>query len=155
LFDRFRNTALGHRTSQVGSDGSAKLRQRIPEPAGQLLAAGRMPHHLALTVAAYLTCLAPLDGFDPGPHAAAMRDPARAELAQLAAVSTGGVDLARRALGDRQLLGQELSRSAEFISRTGELVDVLRRHGPRAAADEAADGTAGVPTPSSPAGAVR
>ena len=28
LFTRWRNTALGHRTSQVGSDGSVKLRQR-------------------------------------------------------------------------------------------------------------------------------
>ena len=44
-------------------------------------AAGRMPHHLALTVAAYLCCLAPPAGFDPGPHAAAMADPARARLA--------------------------------------------------------------------------
>jgi fructuronate reductase len=155
LFDRWRNTALGHRTSQVGSDGSVKLRQRVSAPALQLLAAGRMPHHLALTAAAYLTCLAPMEGFDPGPHARAMRDPARAELAQLAAVSSGGVDLARRALGDRQLLGQELSRSAEFISRTGELVDVLHRHGPRAAAQEAADGTGSVSTTLSPPGAVR
>ena len=39
-----------------------------------------MPHHLALTVAAYLCCLAPPPGFDPGPHAAAMVDPARAGL---------------------------------------------------------------------------
>jgi len=138
LFGRWRNSALGHRTSQVGSDGSAKLRQRIPGPALHLLAAGGMPHHLALTVAAHLTCLAPLDGFDPGPHARAMRDPARPELAALARNSAGGGDLARRAVGDLELLGRELSQAKGFIARTGELVDILHRWGPRAAAAEAA-----------------
>ena len=80
LFERWSNTALGHRTQQVGSDGSVKLGQRVPEPALLQLRAGRLPHHLALTVAAYLCCLAPPPGFDPGPHAAAMADPARAGL---------------------------------------------------------------------------
>jgi fructuronate reductase len=138
LFSRWRNSALGHRTSQVGTDGSAKLRQRIPEPALHLLAAGGMPHHLALTAAAYLTCLAPLDGFDPGPHARAMRDPARPELAGLARNSADGGDLARHAVGDHELLGRELSQAEGFIARTGEFVDILHRWGPRAAAAEAA-----------------
>ena len=80
LFERWSNTALGHRTQQVGSDGSVKLGQRVPEPALLQLRRGRMPHHLALTVAAYLCCLAPPAGFDPGPHADAMVDPARAGL---------------------------------------------------------------------------
>ena len=152
LFARWRNSALGHRTSQVGSDGSTKLRQRIPEPARQLLAAGSMPHHLALTVAAYLTCVAPLDGFDPGPHAAAMRDPARDELAALAARSADGTDLARHAIEDRHLLGHELSSAEAFIIRTGEFVDILHRSGPRAAAAEAA-GDGGVqPFPGSSPG---
>jgi len=138
LFARWRNSALGHRTSQVGSDGSTKLRQRIPEPAKQRLAAGSMPHHLALTVAAYLTCVAPLDGFDPGPHARAMQDPVRGELATLAATSADGTELARHAIADRELLGRELSSAEEFIARTGEFVDIIRRSGPRAAAGEAA-----------------
>ena len=77
LFSRWRNTALGHRTSQVGSDGSVKLRQRIPLPALQMLDDGRMPQLLALTTAAYLSCIAPLAGFDPGTQAHAMEDPAR------------------------------------------------------------------------------
>ena len=80
LFSRWRNSALGHRTSQVGSDGSVKLRQRIPLPALQMLDAGVMPHYLALTTAAYLSCIAPLDGFDPGVHAHEMQDPARESL---------------------------------------------------------------------------
>ncbi|WP_422933262.1 mannitol dehydrogenase family protein [Sinomonas sp. P47F7] len=137
LFTRWRNTALGHRTSQVGSDGSLKLRQRIPVPALAALDAGRMPHFLALTAAAYLACLAPLPGFDPGPHASAMVDPARGALAQAAERSSSPVDLARRVLGEQHLLGEELAGRDAFIERTGELLDVIRAHGAPAAAAEA------------------
>ena len=104
----------------------------------QLLAAGRMPHHLALTVAAYLTCLAPLKGFDPGADAALMSDPARELLRSLADGSTTGRQLARRALGEQHLLGYELAECAIFIDRVGDFIDVLHTDGPRAAAREAA-----------------
>jgi fructuronate reductase len=138
LFDRWRNTALGHRTRQVGTDGSVKLRQRVPAPALALLDTGRMPHRLALTVAAYLSCVAPLDGFDPGPQAAAMQDAARARLAGFAATSASGSELARRAIAQDHLLGDDLAERAPFIDRVGELVDVVRRHGVEAAMDDCA-----------------
>jgi fructuronate reductase len=140
LFVRWRNFALGHRTSQVGSDGSVKLRERIPEPALRLCADGELPQLMALTVAAYLCCLAPLDGFDPGPHAREMRDNAREWLTGLAAQANSGVDLSRRALADHRLLGDELAGWDAFTDRTGELVDVIRRHGPQAAVAEAMGG---------------
>jgi fructuronate reductase len=138
LFDRWRNTALGHRTRQVGTDGSVKLRQRIPAPALALLDAGRMPHRLALTVAAYLSCVAPLDGFDPGPQAAAMQDAARARLAGFAAESANGIELARRAIGQDHLLGDDLASRSEFVDRVGELVEIIHRHGVAAAAEDCA-----------------
>lgn len=43
LFSRWSNTALGHRTSQVGSDGSVKLAQRVPIPALEHLGRGDVP----------------------------------------------------------------------------------------------------------------
>jgi fructuronate reductase len=141
LFSRWRNSALGHRTSQVGSDGSVKLRQRIPLPALHMLDAGRMPQLLALTTAAYLSCIAPLAGSDPGPQAAAMEDPARGLLAGLAARSRSGHELAERVLVHHHLLGEELADRADFIERTGELVDVLRSHGPLAAIADASEPT--------------
>ncbi|MFC9353467.1 mannitol dehydrogenase family protein [Arthrobacter sp. NPDC057013] len=137
LFSRWRNTALGHRTSQVGSDGSVKLRQRIPLPALQMLDDGRTPQLLALTTAAYLACIAPLPGFDPGPQAHAMEDPARGLLAGLAAASRSGQDLARKVLGDHHLLGDELAERHEFIARTGEFIDIIHSAGPLAAIAEA------------------
>ncbi|MFE5838262.1 mannitol dehydrogenase family protein [Arthrobacter sp. NPDC056493] len=137
LFSRWRNTALGHRTSQVGSDGSVKLRQRIPLPALQMLDDGRTPQLLALTTAAYLACIAPLPGFDPGPQAHAMEDPARGLLAGLAAASRSGQDLARKVLGSHHLLGEELAERDEFIARTGEFIDIIHSAGPLAAIAEA------------------
>lgn len=131
LFTRWSNTALGHRTRQVGSDGSSKLVQRIPGPAAEHLGAGRMPHHLALTVAAWLACIAPPPGFDPGPHAAAMTDPARE---RLRATAPGPASAHVRAGLD--LLGDPLP--AVFAERVTELFDLLVRHGVDAAVTEAA-----------------
>ncbi|WP_284755593.1 mannitol dehydrogenase family protein [Arthrobacter sp. efr-133-R2A-120] len=139
LFSRWRNSALGHRTSQVGSDGSVKLRQRIPIPALEMLDAGAMPHYLALTVAAYLSCIAPLQGFEPGNHAKEMQDPARGTLQELAKGSGSGRELAAKVLGEHHLLGDELSTRESFIRRTGEFIDIIHRQGPLAAANAAAE----------------
>lgn len=129
LFERWGNSALGHRTSQVGTDGSVKLRQRIPEPALQALNRGEMPHLIALTVAGYLSCIAPLTGFDPGPHAAAMTDAARERLADAAAHARDGRDLAARVVSEMQLFGDGLAGQDSFVARVGELVDMIRRRG--------------------------
>lgn len=137
LFERWGNSALGHRTSQVGTDGSVKLRQRIPEPALQALGRGEMPHLIALTVAGYLSCIAPLPGFDPGPHAAAMTDSAREGLAALAATARTGRELAERVIAERQLFGAELAGHDTFIARVGELIDTIQRRGVDAAIDDA------------------
>ena len=141
LFSRWRNSALGHRTSQVGSDGSVKLRQRIPLPALQMLDGGVMPHYLALTTAAYLSCIAPLHGFDPGIHAREMQDPARESLQRLAAGSASGRELAAKVLGQLHLLGDELATRDDFVRRTGELIDIIHQQGPLAAARAAAEST--------------
>ena len=129
LFERWGNSALGHRTAQVGTDGSVKLRQRIPEPALASLDSGRMPQMIALTTAAYLSSVAPLPGFDPGPHARAMVDGARAPLAEMAASARDGAELARRAIAELHLFGQGLAERPEFIARVGELVDTITHHG--------------------------
>ncbi|WP_314428019.1 mannitol dehydrogenase family protein [uncultured Microbacterium sp.] len=129
LFERWANSALGHRTSQVGTDGSVKLRQRIPEPALRALRHGEMPHLIALTVAGYLSCIAPLPGFDPGPHAAAMSDSARERLAGYAASARTGRELAQRVIGDLHLFGDGLGAHDAFIARVGELVDTIRQRG--------------------------
>jgi fructuronate reductase len=127
LFARWGNSALGHRTSQVGSDGSVKLGQRIPGPVTHALDNGDFPHLIALTVAAYLACVAPPAGFDPGPHAAAMSDPARERLT--AGASRGGRDLAARAIVELHLFGEDLAHRTAFVDRVGDLLDTIVRRG--------------------------
>ncbi|UIX29211.1 mannitol dehydrogenase family protein [Streptomyces sp. GQFP] len=138
LFDRWANTALGHRTRQVGSDGSVKLRQRVPDPAVRQLRGGRMPHHLALTVAAYLCCMAPPTGLDPGPHAAAMADPAREGLQQTAERATSVRDFVASVI-DGGLLGDRLAEHPRFTERVAEFIGILARHGTASAAQAAAE----------------
>ncbi|WP_147917132.1 mannitol dehydrogenase family protein [Ruania zhangjianzhongii] len=138
LFGRWSNTALGHRTSQVGSDGSVKLPQRVCTPALQALGEGVMPQHLALSVAGYLACIAPLDGFDPGPHAHAMSDPARPALGALAARSTDGRTMARAVFESEEIFPSELAAQGDFVARVGEYVDIISTAGVASAIDEAA-----------------
>ncbi|MBN0038582.1 mannitol dehydrogenase family protein [Cellulosimicrobium cellulans] len=138
LFDRWSNSALGHRTSQVGSDGSVKLPQRVPVPAVRALREGRVPEHLALTVAAWLCCVAPIDGFEPGPHAAAMTDPARARLAELARTTRSTDALVDAVLGRGGLLGDEIAAHPAFAQRVAAHVRTIVAHGVRAAAAGAA-----------------
>ncbi|OZD56693.1 fructuronate reductase [Rhodococcus sp. 06-1477-1B] len=145
LFARWGNSALGHRTSQVGSDGSVKLGQRIPGPVVHALDGGGFPHLIALTVAAYLACIAPPAGFDPGPHAASMTDPARARLSAVA--TRGGRDLAARAIVDLHLFGEELAHRTAFVDRVGDLLDTIVERGvERAIADSLSASDALAPT---------
>ncbi|MCA1188819.1 mannitol dehydrogenase family protein [Saccharopolyspora sp. 6T] len=137
LFQRWANSALGHRTRQVGSDGSVKLAQRVPDPVLAHLRAGRMPQQLALTVAAYLRCLG--GGADAGPHAAAMSDPARESIVDSMRRGASSKSTVDEVLG-RGLLGAELAGHADFTARVAELLDLLVRHGPKAAAAAACTG---------------
>jgi fructuronate reductase len=147
LFSRWGNSALGHRTSQVGSDGSVKLGQRIPGPVAHAFDRGEFPHLIALTVAGYLVCIAPPAGFDPGPHAEAMSDPARERLT--AVPTRSGRDLAHRAIVDLRLFGDDVAHRTAFIDRVGDLVDTIVQRGVESAiADSlAAAGSLARPTP--------
>jgi fructuronate reductase len=143
LFQRWRNVKILHRTSQVGTDGSVKLQQRVPDPAIQHLDAGRMPQHLALTFAAYLSCLAPLEGFDPGPFAAEIRDLARPKLQDLASGCVSGRKLARKVFLQSHIFDQRLAAYEDFIDRIGFYIDAIRYHGVETAAAEAYTAGAG------------
>lgn len=139
LFDRWSNTMLKHRTQQVGSDGSVKLPQRIPAPALRLLKQGTVPQHLALTVAAWLSCVAPRPGFDPGPHAREMQEPARANLAELSQESATTRGFVEAVFTRGHIFSADLAEFTELIDRIAQYVDIITTHGPRAAAAEAAN----------------
>jgi len=58
---RFANPNLAHTTAQVAMDGSQKLPQRLIPTISDRLAAGAVPHHLALLTAAWITYIASTD----------------------------------------------------------------------------------------------
>lgn len=129
LFSRWSNTSLGHRTSQVGSDGSVKLPERVVVPALQFLERGEMPHLLALTIAAYSSCIAPIAGFDPGESATQMSDPARPLLNTLAASATSGQQMASALFKQGGVFPPSLGAQTDFVTRVGDFIDVIRLDG--------------------------
>lgn len=136
LFHRWQNHALGDKTARVGSDGSAKLLQRIVEPAERMLDLGQMPHQMALTAASWIACVAPPAGFDPGPIAAEMAEPQRANLARATAgASTIAAHVERIMTGG--FFPESLAARSEFTARIAELVETITRHGAEAAARDA------------------
>lgn len=139
LFARWSNTVLGDKTARVGSDGSTKLVQRVPIPAIELLEKGRMPEQLALTVAAWICCVCPPTGFDPGPVAAAMVEP---KIEALREVTAGAVDVSAhvRAILGGGFLPNALVAHGEFVDRVVEFAETIVADGIRAAADRALKG---------------
>jgi fructuronate reductase len=133
LFERWNNSALGDKTSRVGSDGSAKLLQRVPGPAVRMLRLGQMPEQLALTVAGWICCVAPPAGFRPGPVADAMVEPTRERLAEVTAAAAS-VREHVTAILEGGFFPDDLVAYPQFTARVAELSEVIVRDGVRAAA---------------------
>ncbi|MGJ6980704.1 mannitol dehydrogenase family protein [Aestuariimicrobium soli] len=135
LHRRWQNTTLGDRIARVGSDGSSKLPQRLPRPALGALARDEVPHLAALTTAAWICCIAPPEGFAPGPVADQMDEPLRARLVEL----TRGLSGLERVRGVVGAVLPGLVDHDAFVSRVAELVEVITRAGIAAAATHAVE----------------
>lgn len=133
LFDRWSNHALGDATARVGSDGSLKLLQRVPDPALRMLNLGQVPQQLALMVAGWIACVAPPAGFDPGPIAAAMVEPAKDKLAAVT-TGAGSVRAHVEAIMRGGFFPDALAEHDEFVARVADLVAIITTHGVRDAA---------------------
>ncbi len=143
LFDRWSNHALGDATARVGSDGSLKLLQRVPDPALRMLDLGLVPQQLALMVAGWIACIAPPAGFDPGPIAAAMIEPAKERLAA-ATAGAGSVRAHVEAIMTGGFFPEALAERSEFTDRVAELLSIITTHG----VDEAAQAALAAGQPS-------
>jgi fructuronate reductase len=135
LLRRFANAALDHRTCQVASDGSTKLPARITGAVLHHTSRGRVPRALALTVAAWIRCLATPGAYDAA-ALGAVADPERDRLEALG----------RRAHDSRELVegvfalaifAPALAEATPFVAAVAELHAVLAAHGPRAAIEAA------------------
>lgn len=134
---RWRNPLIEHATPQVGTDGSVKLLQRIPEAALVCLQRGQMPHHLALCIAAWIACVAPPAGFTPDPLATHLAEPARDRLASTVAGAGTVLEHVRRILRGG-FFPDALAAQEPFTTRVAELLTVITRHGVRSAAADVA-----------------
>jgi fructuronate reductase len=82
LFERWANPRIAHRLAQIAADGSQKLAVRLVPAARERLAAGAVPHWIALAVAAWAETVARAAAGDP---AMALSDARAAELCEAAA----------------------------------------------------------------------
>ena len=136
LFNRFSNTELGHRTTQVASDGSQKLPQRVTQPALSHCERGDVPQLICLTVAVYLACVAPSSG-QPSSLAQEIDDPLRTTLEQHAAAATNPRARVDSAFDGISLLPQRLTEISAFRQRVVELLEIVELRGVEAAVGEA------------------
>jgi fructuronate reductase len=135
LFGRFANLAVGHRTSQVGSDGSTKLPVRADEPVLHHHRRGHAPGATALLVAAYLRSFC--DAGAVPPQVGTPQDPRAAELAELGRRHGGAADLVRAVVVDSGIFPAALADATAWLDRVADLLTVLRADGVEGAVDAA------------------
>ncbi len=128
LMTRWNNHALGDLCSRVGSDGSAKLPQRICTPALLMNERGMMPHMMALTAASWIVCNLPSDIYDAGPIAHAMDEPKRCSIHSIAHRTGGDLNALTHAIM-RSDFGDEIAEFDGFIRRVADLVTTIVRDG--------------------------
>jgi fructuronate reductase len=132
LIDRFRNTALKHRTWQIAMDGSQKLPQRLLGTVRDRLARGLPVDRHALGVAAWMRYVA---GTDEAGKPIDVRDPLAADLAAIARAAGPVADrLAPALLGVRAVFGDDLPGQPQFRAAVTRALDTLYRQGAKATA---------------------
>ena len=142
LMQRFRNTALPHRTWQIAMDGSQKLPQRILDTVRDCLARGAANQGgahfdtLALAVAGWMRYVS---GIDEDGKAIDVRDPLSAELAQIARQTRGSPAAhCERLLGIEAIFGSDLPRASPFVLRVRRHLESLFTSSVRATLAQAA-----------------
>ena len=110
LKQRFRNSALKHRTAQIASDGSQKLPQRLLAPLRERIAKGLPSPAIATAISAWMH-FAVKTAHTPG---AALSDPMSAEILAQAGKSTDAAAIVDCLLGIQKIFGQDLPANAAF-----------------------------------------
>jgi len=130
LMQRFRNSALPHRTQQIAMDGSQKLPQRLLGTVRNRISAGESFAHLALAVAGWIRYAT---GSDEAGGRIEVADPLTWKFAQI--VREAGADpgfIAEGFLDLRQVFGTDLVAHYAFRDAVRTNVVALFRDGARA-----------------------
>jgi fructuronate reductase len=128
LLRRFSNSATGHRTSQVGTDGSLKVPARIPEPVAIRAAAGHRSPMCALLAAAMVRVLTDPSATDPAVREG-LRDPALDVLTAVGSKHSHEADRVYSILVESGIFPAQLANQEVFIADSAELGETLRRGG--------------------------
>ncbi|WP_207782719.1 mannitol dehydrogenase family protein [Phytoactinopolyspora limicola] len=128
VLSRFANAALGHRTAQVGMDGSQKLPQRLLSAVRERRAVGAVPVMGALLVAAWLRFLS---GRDDAGRTIEVSDPMAGRLGPLLAGTDAAMDrhTVREVLGVTEVFGPDLAGDEAFGDAVTAWYTALREHG--------------------------
>jgi len=125
LIDRFSNTALHHKTTQIASDGSQKLPQRLLASARDHLNAGRPWPLTALAIAGWmLYCRGQAE---PGTDLP-LNDPLGARITAIAE-KVDGADYVEEMLALSEIFGTDLPASIVFCTKVQSSFDQLRSLG--------------------------
>jgi len=135
LFARFGNVALDHRVCDVASDGSAKLPVRITAAVLHHTGLGVVPRALALTVAAFIRCLATPDAYDAA-GLGGVADPWGGRLEELGRRERDSRDLVE-AVFELRIFAPALAGASRFVDAVAELHAILVRDGHRAGIEAA------------------
>jgi len=111
LLDRYRNTAIRHRTWQIAMDGSQKLPQRLLDTIRDNLATGRVPEGLCLAVAAWMRYVG---GVDETGAVIDVRDPMAAELKAASDSASQPEDKVAALLALQDVFGSDLVEDVRF-----------------------------------------
>ncbi len=130
LMQRFRNTALPHRTGQIAMDGSQKLPPRILNTVRDCLAAGTSTDALALVVASWMRYVS---GVDEQGRAIDVHDPMSAEFVRIATATRGSpTALHQQLLALPAIFGTDLPGAATFVANVQHQLETLITQGVRA-----------------------
>ncbi len=125
VLQRFANTAIAYRTSQVAADGSQKLPQRLFPMIEEKLNKQTSITRLCLVVAAWIRCL---QGRADDQGKISIDDPRAASIAGLAAAHTNPKTLINAIARDTGCFGK-LSHSERFIAELSEQFTLLADQG--------------------------
>lgn len=111
LITRFSNAQLRHKTTQIATDGSQKLPQRLLAPIRHHLRAGTPWPLLGLAVAGWL---AYLRGVDEADRPLPVSDPLAGEIAAIVAANGDGADYVAAMLGLKPVFSADLAADGRF-----------------------------------------
>jgi fructuronate reductase len=141
LMQRFKNSALAHRTRQIAMDGSQKLPQRLCAPIEARLTKGQSIDSLALAVAAWIRWQA---GIDDQRRGFRVEDPLAAKIERLLRGLAHPADRVDAILTLKEVFSDFLRESEIFRNCLVDHLDCLATGGERAALQRLLDVKASV-----------